>query len=223
MVSGTNRVWRAIAARPRLFIGLGIGLVALPLLPGSLPPAIRGIVAWDIGVIGYLTLAAMLFTTERISRIAPDAAEQQEGEWTIFWLTLGGVIASFAAIIIEFARIKAAPADGKSGHVLLVAATLALSWLMTHTTFAFRYAHEYYANDLGGPDVDGGLEFPGETKPDYLDFMYFSLVLGMTFQVSDVQITSRKFRRLAAVHGLLSFLFNTIILALTVNLAAGLL
>ena len=76
---------------------------------------------------------------------------------------------------------------------------------------------------LDGADITGGLEFPGEKRPDYLDFLYFSLVLGMTFQVSDVQITARKFRRLAAAHGLLSFLYNTIILALTVNIAAGLL
>jgi uncharacterized membrane protein len=101
--------------------------------------------------------------------------------------------------------------------------TLFVSWLMTHVTFAFRYAHEYYEIDGGSTGIAGGLEFPGEKRPDYLDFMYFSLVLGMTFQVSDVQITARKFRRLAAVHGLLSFLFNTIILALTVNIAAGLL
>ncbi len=94
---------------------------------------------------------------------------------------------------------------------------------MTHTTFAFRYAHEYYEAPAGAEKVDGGLQFPGEEQPDYLDFLYFSMVLGMTFQVSDVQITSRKFRRLATVHGLLSFLFNTIILALTVNIAAGLL
>ncbi len=92
---------------------------------------------------------------------------------------------------------------------------------MRHSHFAMHTST--YALDLGGPEIDRGLEFPKEDKPDYLDFMYFSLVLGMTFQVSDVQITSRKLRRLAAVHGLLSFLFNTIILALTVNLAAGLL
>ncbi len=92
---------------------------------------------------------------------------------------------------------------------------------MTHVTFAFRYAHEFYADDLGGPDVDRGLEFPGERQPDYLDFLYFALVLGMTFQVSDVQITSRKLRRVATLHGLLSFLFNTVIVAFTVNIAAG--
>jgi uncharacterized membrane protein len=97
-----------------------------------------------------------------------------------------------------------------------------LSWLVTHVTFAFRYAHEYYAHDEGGPEIDRGLDFPGKNEPDYLDFLYFALVLGMTFQVSDVSITARKLRRVATLHGLLSFLFNTVIVALTVNIAAGL-
>ena len=82
-------------------------------------------------------------------------------------------------------------------HVGLVTATLLLSWLVTHVVFALRYAHEYYATDLGGPGVDGGLDFPGKEPPDYWDFCYFAVVIGMTFQVSDVQITSRKLRRLA--------------------------
>jgi uncharacterized membrane protein len=122
----------------------------------------------------------------------------------------------------EFANTRDMHPAQKNLHIALVAITLLASWLMVHTTFAFRYAHEYYSRDAGGADFDRGLEFPGEKKPDYLDFVYFALVLGMTFQVSDVQITARKMRRLAAVHGLLSFLFNTIILALTVNIAAGL-
>ncbi len=170
-----------------------------------------------------VTLAAILFTTERTERIAADAAAQEEGEWTIFWLTVAAVVFSFAAIFSEFADTKSLPSGQKSLHVLLVSITLFSSWLMTHVTFAFRYAHEYYSKDRGGPEFDRGLDFPEEKQPDYLDFMYFALVLGMTFQVSDVQITARKFRRLALVHGLMSFLFNTIILALTVNLAAGLL
>lgn len=113
-------------------------------------------------------------------------------------------------------------AEQKTLRIVLVVVTLFASWLMTHTSFALRYAHEYYSRDENGKDFDRGLEFPNEKRPDYLDFLYFALVLGMTFQVSDVQITARKMRRLATVHGLLSFLFNTIILALTVNIAAGL-
>jgi uncharacterized membrane protein len=217
------RLWRIVAARTRLFTGFVCGLAIAPLLPATFSHATRAIVAWDTGVIVFLTLSAMLFTTKRAERMAADAEAQEEGEWTIFALTLAAVAFSFAAIVSEFAGTKDASGLQKNMHLALVAVTLFVSWMMTHTTFAFRYAHEYYAKDRGGPEIDRGLEFPGEQRPDYLDFMYFSLVLGMTFQVSDVQITSRKLRRLAAVHGLLSFLFNTIILALTVNLAAGLL
>jgi uncharacterized membrane protein len=218
------RCWRIIRARPRLFIGLLCGLALVPLLPASLSGTTRSIIAWDFGVIVYLALAGYLFASEHLDRMAADAAAQEEGEWTIFWLTVAAVTFSFAAIIGEFAGItKDMPSAQRGLHLLLVAITLFVSWLMTHTTFAFRYAHEFYQVDPGGSGISGGLEFPGEKRPDYLDFMYFALVLGMTFQVSDVQITARKFRRLAAAHGLLGFLYNAIILALTVNLAAGLL
>jgi uncharacterized membrane protein len=215
--------WRVVQGRPRLFIGMLSGLAVAPLLPSGISGTTRAIVAWDFGVIVFLGLSTFLFTIERLDRIAADAVAQEEGEWTIFWLTVAAVAFSFAAIVGEFAGTKDMSPTLRNLRVVLVAVTLFVSWLMTHTTFAFRYAHEYYQIDPRATGIAGGLEFPGEKRPDYLDFMYFSLVLGMTFQVSDVQITARKFRRLAAVHGLLSFLFNTIILALTVNLAAGLL
>ena len=150
------------------------------------------------------------------------AAGQQEGEWTIFWIIVAAVVVSFAAIIGEFTGARELAPSRRKLQIGLVALTLFISWLMTHVSFGLRYAHEYYSVSPGRTEVDGGLDFPGESEPDYLDFMYFALVLGMTFQVSDVQITSRKFRRLAAVQGLLGFLFNTVIVALTVNLAAGL-
>ena len=220
--SPTVRIWRVIQSRPRLFAGLACGLLARALLPAHLSATTAAVIAWDIGVVVYLVLTAILFASEHLERMAYDAAEQQEGEWTIFWVTVAAALFSFVAIISEFASASSLPAGRKEVHIALVAVTLALSWMMTQTTFAFRYAHEYYSHDLGGPDFDRGLDFPGEQSPDYLDFLYFSIVLGMTFQVSDVQITSRKFRRVAMVQGLLGFLFNTIILALTVNIAAGL-
>jgi uncharacterized membrane protein len=214
--------WRVVRGRPRLFIGLLCGLAAVPLLPADLSRTTRAVLAWDIGVIVFLATSALLFSTERLNRMPADAEAQEEGEWTVFWLTVAAITFSFVAIIDEFAGMKDLAPAQRGQHVTLVAVTLLVSWLMTHTTFAFRYAHEYYEVDPGGGIV-GGLEFPGEKRPDYLDFLYFALVLGMTFQVSDVQITARKFRRLAAAHGLLSFLYNTIILALTVNIAAGML
>nr|WP_294522698.1 DUF1345 domain-containing protein [uncultured Rhodopila sp.] len=214
-------IWRTIRARPGMVTGLLTGLAFWPLLPAALSATTRGLLAWDVAVSVFLGVAAYVFVTTTAERMPARAEAQEEGEWTIFWLTLAVVIVSFVVISSEFSAIKRASDADRGLQVALVAVTLFMSWLVTHVTFAFRYAHEFDADDLGGPDVDGGLEFPGETRPDYMDFLYFSLVLGMTFQVSDVQITSRKLRRVAALHGLLSFLFNTVIVAFTVNIAAG--
>jgi uncharacterized membrane protein len=215
-------VWRTVRGRPRLFAGILVTVLSWPALPGALSPTTRAVVAWDIGVLVYLLLAAQLFMSEAPDQMPAAAEAQQEGEWTIFALTLAVVIVSFVAVSTEFSAIKSASSNEKGWQVTLVAVTLFLSWLVTHVTFAFRYAHEYYAHDEGGPEIDRGLDFPGNNEPDYLDFLYFALVLGMTFQVSDVSITARKLRRVATLHGLLSFLFNTVIVAFTVNIAAGL-
>jgi len=217
-----GRVGRLVTGRPRLFAGCACGLLVWVLIRGHLAPITGTLLAWDTGVLVYLVLAALLFVTEPIDGLPVRAEREEEGEWTIFALTVAAAVVSLAAILGVFAGTKGLSPAGRNLHIGLVAVTLLISWLMMHTTFAFRYAHEFYAADLDPPQFDRGLEFPGEPRPDYLDFMYFSLVLGMTFQVSDVQITARKLRRLAALHGLLSFLFNTIILALTVNIAAGL-
>ena len=214
------RLLRAITARPRLFttalLGIGLGWA----LPADMYWLTRMLLGWDGFCLAFLIVSAHMFSVRRDGGIAADAEKQGDGKWTIFWLTVGGVFASFAAIISEFSTSKGMSGNERAG---IVAATLFLSWLMTHTLFALRYAHEYY--ELSGEDgaVARGLDFPDETAPDYWDFFYFALVLGMTFQVSDVEITSRKLRRLAAAHGLLGFLFNTVILALSVNIGAGLL
>jgi uncharacterized membrane protein len=151
-----------------------------------------------------------------------DAAAQEEGEWTVFAVVIGAMVASLGALLSEFAKSHDAAPEIRNLLIGLVVATLLLSWLSTHTVFALRYAHEYYSTARGTDDIEKGLQFPGDQPPDYWDFLYFALVLGMTFQVSDVQITSRKLRRLATVHGFLSFVFSTVVLALTVNLAAAL-
>ena len=213
----------ALSARPRLLISLLCAVPVYFLLPADVSVTTRALLVWNAAVLAYIGLAFQLFLTEGADDMAAHSERQQEGEWTIFWLTVLTVIFSFVAILGEFSSTKDMHGTNKALHIGLVATTLGLSWLTTHISFAIRYAHEYYAMDLGGPDIDGGLLFPGGEMPDYFDFLYFALVLGMTFQVSDVQITARKLRRLATAHGLLGFLFNTIILALTVNIAAGLL
>ena len=212
-----------LRGRPRLFASALVGVASMAVLPHALPIQTRAIIAWDILVTCFLVLIFHLFTIRSADQVPADASAQEEGEWTIFWITLGAVIASFAVILIEFSASKDAAGLERSLRIGLVAFTLFSSWLMTHIVFAMRYAHEYYQTSPGRTEVDGGLEFPGEVMPDYWDFAYFSLILGMTFQVSDVQITARKLRRLATVHSILGFLFNTVLLALTVNIAASLL
>ncbi len=215
-----------LTGHARLFIAILIGVAALAALPQHWPDRSRGIAAWDIAAACYLVMMAVLFATSPAARMPANARAQEDGEWTLFFLVLAGITVSFAAVLGEFSSMKAAVAVTKERKVALVAATLVLSWLLAQVVFALRYAHEYYARPAdGAPDaaVDGGLGFPGETEPDYWDFVYFSVVLGMTFQVSDVQITARHLRRLATLHGLMGFLFNTVIIALTVNLASGLL
>ncbi len=212
-----------VAGRPRLFAGAAAGLLSFTILPLSFNGQTRVIMAWDIGGLVLLMLYAHLFSSERKDRMAADAERQQEGEWTIFWITLAAAAFSFGAVLAEFSGTKDLPAETRGLHVALVAATLLLSWLVTHVLFALRYAHEYYEREAEPGMVRGGLAFPGGEPPDYWDFVYFAFVLGMTFQVSDVEITSRKLRRLAIVHGVVSFIFNTAIVALTVNIASSLL
>jgi uncharacterized membrane protein len=207
----------------RLAASVLCGVASFVALPATIVPLTRAIFAWDIGCIAFLTLAAVMFSGERITRIPADAAAQEEGEWTIFCFTVGVTAISFAAIIGHYAAVKDLPSGERGLHMAVVAGTLLVSWLTTQTVFAMRYAHEFYTRSPGMTDVDGGLDFPGTPKPDYWDFLYFSLVIGMTFQVSDVQISSRKLRRLVAVQALLGFLFNTVILALSVNIGATLL
>jgi uncharacterized membrane protein len=214
------RLLRIIAGRPRLFIAFGLAIASYFALLPVHPLGTRVVLAWDIGTAIFLVSSAQLFLQAEWD-ISADAAKQQEGEWSIFALTLLGAFMSFAAIFLF------SDANDRKKHqdfyLVFVFATLALSWLMVNVTFAYRYAHEYYTKDPDQDKVDGGLDFPQDDNPDYLDFIYFAFVLGMTFQVSDVDITSKKFRRLATLHGLIGFLFNTTILALSVNIAASLL
>ncbi len=216
------RLYRVLRARPYFTICYGVGALAWVLMFAVKNPAIRSVAAWDIGSLLYIVSSLLVFTLVRDRNIREDAASHQEGEWSIFTLTVLGAVMSFASLFL-FSHAANQKTHFTGAYLAFVVVTLALSWAVTHLTFAYRYAHEYYACDLGGDEVDGGIMFPQDDQPDYLDFVYFSFVLGMTFQVSDCNITSKKLRRLATVQGLIGFLFNTVILALSVNIAAGLL
>ena len=205
---------RVVYARPRTFISILIGIVAFFLLPTSLRLVTRALVGWDVFTGLYLVLAYIMMFRCGHEHIKPRAALQDDGRLLILLVTQLGALASIAAIVFELG------ASNKSGAGLTLAIiTIALSWTTVHTTFALHYAHEYYRGKK-----PGGLQFPsGDTHDhaDYWDFVYFSFVIGMTAQVSDVGITDRMIRRTATVHGIISFVFNTALLALMVNIAAS--
>jgi len=213
---------KVVLGHQRVFAALAVVIVAYLICPAGLTGRTRGIVAWDAGVLSFLGLTLHLFLTHDAKQMPALAEAQEEGGWTIFWVALLASMVSFFAVTSEFSGLKDLSGQQRALRVAFVAATLIMSWLLAHVVFAVRYALEWYDRDDAG-NLRKGLDFPGDSHPDYMDFLYFSMVLGMTFQVSDVQITARRPRRLALLHGLLSFLYNTVIIALTVNIAAGLL
>jgi uncharacterized membrane protein len=223
------RLTRIITARPIFFASYALGAICFFVFSLLQMPAGRAIGAWDIRAIGAWDIGSTLFLVltffdilRTLNRdITADAKAHQEAEWTVFALTVLGAVASFAAIILLSHSTHDKSHIG--AHVAFVVATITLSWLTTNVIFAFRYAHEYYSFDNKGKTIDRGIIFPDDDQPDYLDFIYFAFVLGMTFQVSDCNITAKKLRRLATVQGLIGLIFNTVILALSVNIAASLL
>lgn len=152
-----------------------------------------------------------------------NAQRQDEGRLVILSLITAAACASLLAIGFMLNNTKGKSTSVLTLHVTLSVITIVGSWLLVHTIFALHYAHGYYqaGKTLSECKADG-LDFPGDIEPDYWDFLYFSFVIGMTSQVSDVEITSRSLRRLALTHGILSFFFNTSILAMSINIIAGL-
>jgi uncharacterized membrane protein len=213
--------FRLVRLHGRLFISIAVGVVvAAALMTASLHTATRLLVGWDAGVLLYLTLIYSVARHGDIARLRQRAAEEDESAIILLFLTFVAAIASLAAIVVEIGGSQGASGIYAALSVALTMSTIVLSWFFVHTEFALHYAHEFYGE--GRDKKMGGLKFPGGRQPDYWDFLYFSLVIAMTSQVSDVGITSRSLRRVAAMHGVLSFFFNLGILALTVNMLSGL-
>jgi uncharacterized membrane protein len=212
---------RAFRARPRTVALFVIVAVLALTLPGDWTPSTRLLTAWAVGALVYLILVAWMAYRSDVVDMRRRAAMEDESAVAILVLTTVAAMASLAAIGFEFANLSGIPATTRGLHLALVGVTLLCSWLLMHVTFALHYAHEYY-------DEDGerGLNFPeahGDTtfEPDYWDFLYFSVNLGAAAQTSDVMIVSRQIRRIVLGHTVLSFLFNTTVLALGVNMAAS--
>jgi uncharacterized membrane protein len=203
-----------------LVIAVVIGVAVILLAPFPMRLPTRFLLGWDVGVAIYLVLMHIALWRTTVAQIRKRASEQDEGAYTILALSIAATLASMVAIVVELGESKQAPQGEATLHVLLAMATILLSWLFVHTIFSLHYAHEYYGE--GRDRQIGGLAFPGDKEPDYRDFLYFSLVIGMTSQTSDVNITSKFIRRVAAIHGALSFFFNLTVLALTVNMVSNL-
>jgi uncharacterized membrane protein len=205
----------------RLFIAVVVGLAVVAALPDDWWLSTRLLAGWNVGITLYLVLVHSVIWRCDVTRLRRRAKEQDEGAYAILLLSMAATLASLVAIVFELGGTKQAGNAGAVSHVLLAMTTTVLSWFFMHTIFSLHYAHEYYGE--GRDKKLGGLNFPGENEPDYLDFLYFSLVIGMTSQVSDVSIANRSIRRVAALHGVLSFFFNLTVLALTVNMISNLL
>ncbi|MGV8805401.1 MAG: DUF1345 domain-containing protein [Polaromonas sp.] len=204
----------------RLFYGLLTGL-ATAALPLPLIWPFRGLLGWCVGVAVYLALAWWLCERFDARRTRARAQAQDEPRVVLFLLMLLATLACVAAIVVMMQQNKNYSGAQRSWHIALSVAALVASWLFIQTMFAFRYAHLYYQEEKQHEPDGPGLQFPGGLDPDYFDFLYYAHVVGMTSQVSDVQVTSREMRRLTLVHGVLSFAFNMLILALSINVVAG--
>ncbi|PZN95771.1 MAG: DUF1345 domain-containing protein [Alphaproteobacteria bacterium] len=203
-----------------LLIAVAASSLLWPLPGGWLS---RLAVGWDVGVGLYLTQSgSRLWRGRTVDDIRARASALDDAGPAILPLALIAAVASIAVVIGEAVRVAS---DGGStgGAAILALVTVTLSWTFVHVIFAFHYAHLFYASGTKGGDR-GGLIFPGdEAEPDYWDFLHFSLVIGVAAQTADVQISDKGLRRTSTVHSVTAFVFNTVVVALTVNLAVGLL
>lgn len=214
-----------LATRPRLMGAIAAGVVvalALTFIPNGLSPSTRGILAWDATLLTFLVSTFMMMNECDGTMIKARAAEQDEGQHFILGLTIVAAIISIGAIGAELSLAKNEHGWLRALRIVLAFATVAGSWLFVQMMFALHYAHEFFAEDEDEQTHRAGLLFPGDETPDYWDFLHFAAVLGVAGQTADVAFASKSMRRTGTVHGMVAFIFNTVVLALTINLLAGL-
>jgi uncharacterized membrane protein len=209
-----HRVLAACTVAVATFLGI-YGRVTLPA---------QLVLTWDAFALTILALAWFVLCAKDPYEARRNARLQDSSATFLFVLVISAATASLFAVGLLLAIAKKLPPTALAAYIALAVTAVFFSWMLVHTIFTLRYAHIYFqdARKVERKDIAGDIIFPGKHSPDYLDFAYFSFVIGMTCQVSDVQIASRKVRRLALVHGLISFAFNTAILAIFVNIIAGL-
>lgn len=216
------RVLRSLRGRPRLLFAIALGVAVAFFLPPSVAErgATRALVAWNAGTVFYVVLAAAMMARSTQESMQRRARREDEGRYVVLVLVVVAVLASLAAIGGQLVVLKDVHGVPRLLHVALAALTVVTSWALMHTIFALHYAHDYYGNL--GRGAAPGLEFPGEESPDYGDFFYFAAIIGTSGQTADIALKTRAMRRLGTAHCILSFFFNTTVLALTINIAASL-
>lgn len=205
----------------KLLFSIGLGLIIFLLLLYFRFELMTGVmIAWDTFSLTLITLSWVTFFNTNSEELRSQAEKQDESRYAIFLIVLASVCVSLIGILVSMKNTHESLVH-KELHTFFSMVGVGMSWFLLHTTFTLRYTHLYYSStdELN----HGGIEFPGKCDtPDYLDFAYFSFVIGMTSQVSDVQISSRAVRRVVLLHGLISFVFNAIIVALTISSLANL-
>lgn len=213
---------RVIWSRPRLFSSILIGVLVALLLPKNLAlhGITRAIVGWNVGTWLYLILAARMMFWSSYEKMRTRALMQDDGKYVVLGMVVIAAIVSIGAIVAELSVVKDMHGLLRDAHVILAVLTILSSWAFTQVMFALHYAHDFYVAKNAGES--GGLEFPGTSTLDYSDFLYFSCVIGTSGQTADVSFTSRSMRRTGLIHCVLAFFFNTTLVALTINIASGL-
>ncbi|RTZ02750.1 DUF1345 domain-containing protein [Flavobacterium bomense] len=207
----------------RLIISLLFSLITYSILFAfNIDNNSKIILSWDAFCVTGLFFSWVLFFSTKENELCHIVAKQDENLKTIFSIVIIAIVLSLFGTL-ALVNEKKDIIENRLFHSIVSLSPVVFSWLLLHTTFTIRYAHLYHDhNELNTGSNIGGIKFPGKTKPDYLDFAYFSFVIGMTFQVSDVVITSKTIRRFALMHSLISFAYNTIIVALTISTISNL-
>ncbi len=219
---GTKPAWIIrIGAMQRLAVVLAIAVCAFLAQPTSISWHTRAVASWDLGMSVYLCLAWLLIARSDARTTRDHALSQDQSGYIIFLFVVGASCASIVAIGFIVGTIKELAFWPRAWHLTLTIDALISSWLLIQTVFAFHYARRYYSVLPRDPTTPPDLLFPGGREPDYLDFAYYSFVVGMTSQVSDIAVTSRPMRRLTLVHAVLAFIFNIAVLALSINIIAS--
>jgi len=219
-----KRIFFRLDAHYRLLISIAVAAITFLCFNGKLSTPALVLVVWISFALIVIILDWIILFSSHPREVKKIAKLQDSSRAFLFLFVAVATVVSLGAIIYLLKSTKGLPEIAKNEHILLAITAVIVSWWLLHTIFTLRYAHLFYDTDTddGGKRDGGGLDFPGKEEPDYLDFVYFSFVIGMTFQVSDVVITARKVRRLVLMHALMSFAFNTAILALSINVISGL-